>query len=39
VLAQRPRLRVLATIYDGRIGLARDVLTHLKNAADVELFR
>jgi chromosome partitioning protein len=39
VVASRLRARVLPTLYDGRVGLARDVLAHLQEHAGAELFR
>jgi chromosome partitioning protein len=33
-----PRVRILVTRYDGRLGLARDVLDHLRGSDDVDLY-
>lgn len=37
VRERAPRVRVLVTRFDGRLGLARDVLDHLREAKDLEL--
>jgi chromosome partitioning protein len=37
VCEREPRIRILVTRYDGRLGLARDVLDHLRGSDDVEV--